>query len=121
MMHFYNEENEKGEQSEHEMHIQQQVERFDRLQFVFETNLDIVEIFKQREPQLYRDAVAFLKLKAVTDNLQILSTDANPVKQEWREALLESSSNQLKRLYRGTSLRYSLACRGRWMRKNSRK
>ena len=88
MMHVYNEEKEKVEQFERELQTLEPEEYFDRLRFLFETNLDIVEIFKQREPQLYRDAVAFLKHKAVTDNQLALRGDSNPVKQEWREALL---------------------------------
>lgn len=87
------------EEFELELQRLQPEERFDRLRFLFETNLDLVEIFKQREPQLYRDALAFLKHKAVSDNEKALREDANPAKQQWREALLENSSNQLKRLY----------------------
>lgn len=69
------------EEFELELQKLQPEERFDRLRFLFETNIDMVEIFKQREPQLYRDALAFLKHKAVSDNAKVLRDDNNPAKQ----------------------------------------
>jgi len=36
-------------------------DQFDRVRFLFETNVDIVELLKQRDPQLYRDILHLLK------------------------------------------------------------
>lgn len=74
-------------------------DQFDHVRFLFETNVDIVELLKQRDPQLYRDILHLLKHKTILDHQKTLRDGNNPVKQEWREALLEASGNQLKRLY----------------------
>ena len=34
------------------------LERFDRVRFVFETNIDVIEIIKEKDPQLYKDTLA---------------------------------------------------------------
>lgn len=45
------------------------LERFDRLKFIFETNIDIVEALKKGHPSLYSDIVKKLKNDLIKSNL----------------------------------------------------
>ena len=40
-------------------------ERFDRLKFLYELNIDIIDKIKKENPQLYRDTLQSLKLEAL--------------------------------------------------------
>jgi hypothetical protein len=45
------------------------VEKFDHLKFVFETNIDIVEAFKEDHPSLYTDIIKKMKGDLIKKNL----------------------------------------------------
>ena len=40
-------------------------ERFDRIKFLYELNIDIIDKIKKENPQLYRDTLQSLKLEAL--------------------------------------------------------
>ena len=71
-------------------------ERFDRLKFLYELNIDIVEKLKKENPQFYRDTLQNLKMEALKKgaedkNVIIKSYDDN--QNIWYENLLEKTGS----------------------------
>lgn len=46
------------QQIEDELSLIEPIERFDRVRFIFETNIDLVDYIKDKQPALYKEAVA---------------------------------------------------------------